>query len=83
MVEKLAYASDPESYAGWGFITLAGSTKPDRSRVRRQMNQSLVLQAGGWHGVNYPTLEESMSYINFDCHFDLMITTSAFLIQMK
>ncbi len=33
MVERLAYSSDPESYAGWGFIPLTGSTTPDRSRV--------------------------------------------------
>ncbi len=54
--ERLMYSSDPESYAGWGFTPLAGSTKPDRSRVRGQTKQCPVLQVGGrtWGWLPHP-----------------------------
>ena len=40
MVERLEYFSEPENYAGGDVISLAGLTKPDRSKERRQTKQS-------------------------------------------
>ena len=43
VVERLVYSSEPKSYAGGDFISLAGLTKPDRSKERRQTKQTLWL----------------------------------------
>ena len=59
MVERLEFSSEPENYAGGDVISLAGLTKPDRSKERRQTKQSpWSSRLGVGRGVNYPTLEK-------------------------